>query len=60
MPVSYGSNLQIPPTDKLSSPSCSTRTIHENFVGKVRRMDHYQKNDKTERARGVGGKKGRR
>ena len=53
-------------TYQLSSPSCSTRAIHKSltlnktylrvFWKKVRRMDHEQKNDKTERARGLGRK----
>ncbi|MCB4752485.1 MAG: hypothetical protein LGB03_06435, partial [Sulfurovum sp.] len=53
-------------TYQLSSPSCSTRAIQKSltlnekylrvFRKKVRRMDHEQKNDKTERARGLGGK----
>ena len=51
-------------TDQLSSPSCSTRAIQKSltlnekslrvFWKKVRRMDHQLKNDKTERARGLG------
>ena len=51
-------------TDQLSSPSCSTRAIQKSltlnekylrvFWKKVGRMDHWQKNDKTERARGLG------
>ena len=50
-------------TYQLSSPSRSTRAIQKSqtlnekylriFWKKVRRMDHYQKNDKTERARGL-------
>ena len=53
-------------TYKLSSPSCSTRAIQKSLTHsekyqsflererKVRRMDHKQKNGKTERARGLG------
>ena len=50
----------------LSSANCSTRAIQKSltlnekylrvFWKKVRRMDHQQKNDKTERARGLGRK----
>ena len=55
-------------TYQLSSPSCSTRTIQKipkkistkkfgEFPGKkVRRMDHQQKLDRTERTRGLGRK----
>ena len=53
-------------TYQLSSPSCSTRAIQKSltlnknclrvFWKKVRRMDHKQKNDRTERARGLGRK----
>ena len=51
-------------TYQLSSPSCSTRAIQKSLTFNkkylsfqekiVRRLDHYQKNDKTEKARGLG------
>ena len=54
-------------TYQWSSPSCLTRAIQKSltlndkylrvFWKKVRRMDHQQKNDKTERARGLGRRK---
>ena len=54
-------------TNQLSSPSCSTRATQKSlalnetylrvFWKQVRRMDHQQKNDKTERARGLGRRK---
>ena len=57
-------------TYQLSSPSCLTRAIQKSltlndkylrvFWKKVRRMDHQQKNDKTERARGLGRRKKKR
>ena len=53
----------------LSSPSCSTRAIqkslnfHEKYLSfpgrekkKIRRIDYQEKNDQTERARGLGRK----
>ena len=53
-------------TYQLSSPYCSTRAIQksltlnqkmfENFLEKVRRMDHKQKNNKAERPRRLGRK----
>ena len=56
-------------TYQLSSPSCSTRAIQKKIYiplnkkklrifwrKKHRRMDHWQKNDKTERASGPGRK----
>ena len=54
-------------TYQLSSPSCLKRAIQKSltltkkylrvFWKKVRRMDHEQKNDKTEGAKGLGRKK---
>lgn len=64
MPTQFGRSY----TYHLPPPSCSrrvmqkkkkpssSRKLFENFPEKVKRVDHYQKNDQTERAKGLGRK----
>ena len=61
----YGSKLHIPPTNyhllaAQQEPYKKSLTLNYKYLRvfwkKVRRMDHKQKNDKTERARGLGRK----